>query len=182
VDWKLVLEKAGGVMAAFAPTLGAVLGGPLGGTAGAILAEILTGDPDANPEEVAARLGAPSLELLSKLKAADAEFKKALLDAGVKLEELATQDRASARQREIDLGDSLTPRLLATGITCGFFAVLAWMLYAGVPIEGGEALLVMLGALGTAWAGVVSYYFGSSAGSAAKTRELARMAETRGAQ
>ena len=177
MDWRDLAEKAGPIIAAIAPTLGAVLAGPLGGTAGAILAEVVTGDRESPPEEVAARLRAPSVELLAQIGVADASFKKALLEAGIRLDELHAADRADARAREIKTGDYVTPRLLAGSITLGFFGVLAWMLGFGIPQAGGEALLVMLGSLGTAWVSVVAYYFGSSAGSRAKTEELVGLAK-----
>jgi hypothetical protein len=69
------------------------------------------------------------------------------------------------------------PRVLAIMITVGFFGILVWMLLKGMPPTGTEALLMMLGALGTAWTGVVNFYYGSSAGSKAKTEAMQKPRE-----
>ena len=71
-----------------------------------------------------------------------------------------------ARRREVDTKDTATPRWLA-------FGILGWMLAMGKPAVGGDALLVMLGSLGTGWANCVSYYFGCSEWSSRKSELLA---------
>lgn len=171
MDWK---DIAGAVGKA-APILGTLLGGPAGAAVGSIVASALgTGG---TPEEVSAALTNDPLALV---KLREIEATKA-----VRFEELATEqakaelathaaDRASAREREAKTGDTLTPRALALLVTFGFFGVLGYLLAAGKPQTGGDALLVMLGALGGAWGAVISYYFGSSASSAAKTEILAK--------
>lgn len=85
-------------------------------------------------------------------------------------------DRNSARQREMAVRDRM-PAILATLITFGFFGVLGYMLKYGAPQEGGEALFIMLGSLGTAWTGAVAYYFGSSSSSNQKNAIIANMAK-----
>ena len=90
---------------------------------------------------------------------------------------IEAEDRGSARAREIATGDQATPRILAGIMVTGFFLVLAWLLSEGMPAQGGEALLVLLGALSTGVAAVLSYYFGSSMSSNTKNQTIQRLTE-----
>lgn len=173
MDWK----DLAGIVGKAAPILGTLIGGPGGAAVGGLIASALGTSNDA--EEVG-RLLTSNPEAVLKLKELEAnkEIRFAELAAAqARLEiESATADRASAREREAKTGDSWTPRALAIVVTVGFFGVLAYLLVKGKPAEGGDVLMVMLGSLGTAWTGIVGYYFGSSAGSTAKTELLNRRA------
>ena len=83
-----------------------------------------------------------------------------------------TYTRASARTRQVAMRDG-TPTVLALLVTAGFFGMLGIMAFRDLPIPNKDMLNVMLGSLGAAWVAVVSYYFGSSAGSRAKDDALA---------
>lgn len=50
-------------------------------------------------------------------------------------------------------------RVLGLLITVGFFAALFVLLFWGKPATGGDALLVLVGSLGTAFMVVVNNYF-----------------------
>jgi hypothetical protein len=105
---------------------------------------------------------------MAAIKKIDADFKVQMKSLDIDLERIAAGDRDSARQMQRETKDWV-PKVLAIVITLGFFGILIWMLLKGMPQTGTEALLMMLGALGTAWTGVINFYYGSSAGSKAKT-------------
>jgi hypothetical protein len=132
------------------------------------LSEALLGHPDANESDVSAALMSATPEQLQKLKDTDATFKLKMKELDIDLEKIAAGDRDSARNMQIHTNDWI-PRAMAIMVTFGFFGILAWLLIKGVPPSGSETLIYMLGALGTAWTGIVQFYFGSSAGSKAKT-------------
>jgi len=166
-DWKSIVK-------AIAPTIGTALGGPLGGVAGLALGKIFdpegTGKNDDSTLAIAIQGATP--EQLLALKKADQDFAVQMQELGFKdleaLEAIAAGDRASARDREVKTQDWM-PKALGLVITVGFFGLLFWLMRHEVPASSMNVLNVMLGSLGTAWIGVVGYYFGSSAGSARKT-------------
>lgn len=169
-------DKAKQIIGAVAPMLGTAIGGPFGALAGTFIGKALGVAPnDQGAMEAAVASGDP--EILVKLKQADNDFRAHMADVGLSEDKLAYDDKSNARAREIALKD-YTPAVLAYGITLGFFGTLLFMLIHGKPASGGDALLVMLGSLGTAWAGVTAYYFGSSSGSARKDATLADIAKS----
>lgn len=116
-------------------------------------------------------------EQTAELKKIEKDFELKMKELGYnnleELERIAAGDRKSAREREIAVRDN-TPKILAYLVTVGFFSVLGYMIVYGLPVVGAEPLLIMLGSLGTAWASVIAYFFGSSSGSQMKTEMLNR--------
>jgi hypothetical protein len=157
-----------------APSLATAVGGPLAGMATRAISDALLGKPDGTEDELIDAAAKASPDQLLALKKAEQDFAVRMRELEIDLQRIDAADRNSAREREVKTGD-WTPKALAGAVTLGFFGVLGYMIAYGLPTQGGEALLVMLGTLGTAWGGIVSYYFGSSAGSKEKSEAMNRM-------
>ena len=146
-----------------APTVASALGGPLAGMATELLASKL----GIKPEETQQMLQSSKLtaDQVASIQQAEIELKAKAQELGLDFEKLAVDDRKSARDMQIST-HSWVPPVLAIGITLGFFGIL-FALMLGYAAKSDE-LMIMLGSLSTAWAGVVSFFFGSSASSQKK--------------
>jgi hypothetical protein len=171
IDWKQTL-------ATVAPMLGTALGGPLGGLAAKAIADKVLGKPDATEDEIAAAVASGDPKTLLALKEAEQSFLTTMRELGIKEEQLHAEDRASARQREVQTGDSATPRVLAAVAVIGFFGVLGGVLWQGLPDgSGGNVLMLLIGTLTAVVMAVFNYYFGSSSGSKAKDSAMLKGAK-----
>ncbi len=170
------MDKLLDLVRTVAPSIATAVGGPLAGMATRAISEALLGKPDGTEDELVEAAKNATPEELLALKQAEQSFIVRMRELDVDLERIANEDRSSARDREVKTGD-WTPKALAAAVTLGFFGVLSYMISNGLPQHGGEAMLVMLGTLGTAWGAIISYYFGSSAGSKEKTDALNRVAK-----
>ena len=171
---KTRLEWLRDAVAEAAPTLAGALGGPLAGAAMEALRRAVLGD-EGTDEALAEVVLAGDPETLLALRRAEYDFRAALLAARVEESRIAAGDRDSARRREVGVRDR-TPALLGSAVVVGFFGVLAVMLTRELPSQAEPAFSIMLGALSTMTAAVVSYYFGASATQdpAASSRSLRR--------
>jgi len=170
-DWKKIVGTV-------APTLAIALGSPLAGVAVKTIATQLLGKPDATEQEVESAVLAADPQTLIRLKELDHEFKTTMVNAGIKLEEIAAADRSSARQREVSTNDSWTPRLLAAFVV-GLAVILeGYVMLNGLPNTVNEFIVGrILGTLDTATGMVLAYYFGSSASSRSKDETISTIAK-----
>ena len=153
-----------------APTIATAFGGPLAGMAVTAISKALGVEPE-KVEEVISSNKLTS-EQIAQIKLAEIELEKQARELGLNFEKLAVDDRKSAREMQAATR-SFVPPLLAASVTIGFFSILGMMLTGKVDANN-PALMMMLGSLGTAWTGIIAYYFGSSAGSQAKTEMLSK--------
>lgn len=167
-------DKAKQVIATVAPILGTALGGPLGAAAGGLLAAALgTKLGDTSAAETALLTASP--DTLAKLKQAELDFKAKMADLGVQEDQLQYADVASARQMQVATKDT-TPRNLAYLVLGGTCLVIGAVLMGYAKVDSALAGTV-IGYLISECKSVLGFYFGSSAGSAAKDATLAELAK-----
>lgn len=154
------------------PMIGTALGGPLGGAAASFIADKL-GLDSKEVKAVSEVLNSGKLtpEQISALKLAEIEFQKFLEANKIKLEEIAANDRNSARDMA-KTTRAKTPAVLTYLLTIGFFGVLAAM-FSYPELKESAPLMIMLGSLGTAWTSACAFWFGTTNGSQIKSDMLA---------
>lgn len=159
----------------------AALGGPIGVMAAAVVGKAIGADKvdpstDGISNAIANALADPAQR--QALLAAEQQFQAQMAELGYKdaeaLAATAEADRASARNREIQVKD-WTPRILGFVVVLLCFTGEGLYFRFGAPANASPELIGrILGTLDSALILVLSYYFGSSAGSAEKTALLAQ--------
>jgi hypothetical protein len=151
-----------------APTIATALGGPLAGLAVEAVSKALGVSTDDAKELM--DTGKMSADQIAQVKVAEIELQKQAQALGLNFEQLAVDDRKSAREMQTST-HSLIPPVLSILVTAGFFGILAYLMVKPAD-TGNTPLMIMLGSLGTAWTGIIAFYFGSSAGSQAKDKMI----------
>ena len=151
-----------------APTVATALLGPLGGLAVEAVSKAIGVSTDDTQKILES--GKLTADQVAQIKLAELELKKQEKSLGLDFAKLANDDRKSARDMQIAT-KSWVPPVLAITITVGFFGILLALMYG--QVQKTDEVMIMLGSLGTAWSGVIGYYFGSSASSQNKDVLLA---------
>jgi hypothetical protein len=150
-----------------APTIATALGGPLAGLAVDAISKAVGIDPkDVNKTISEGKLSA---EQIAQIKTAELAMAARAQELGLDFEKIAVDDRKSAREMQVST-QSWIPGIMAIVVTVGFFGILIGLMTD--HFKTSDALMLMLGSLGTAWTGIIAFYFGSSAGSQRKDELL----------
>lgn len=179
-------DSAFNVVKTLAPTIGTALGGPLVGGAISMLESVFGITPSSSSSTsdrqstLAAAISGATPEQLAAMRKADQDYAVAMAQAGFKdtetLASLAVEDRTSARNMQVST-KSIMPPVLGSAIIAGSLAAAALILFGKVSyVSTTEATMVgtVMGYLFSEAKAVLSFYFGSSAGSDRKTELLAQ--------
>lgn len=169
MDWKALVGTV-------APWLGTALGGPLGGMAVEAIGGAL-GLQEKTVDSVKQALAGVTAEQMLAIKNADQAFAVRMQELGFKqvtdLENIAAADRKDARDMQRTVRSPI-PAILSILVTSGYFGVLVGMMVGWLKVSDSQALLLMLGSLGTAWGMVMAFWFGTTSDSGRKTELIAQ--------
>ncbi len=162
---------------------GLQVGGPFGNMAAQAIGNAIGVDKveptEDGVENAITRAQEKDPEIMLKLRQAEQLFQTQMqklgFDSAEKIAAIDAEDRASARAREIAVRDKI-PAILAITVTAGFFGMLATLVFHLVPPEALQIITLMIGTLGSTWVSIITYYFGSSSGSAAKQDTINKIA------
>ena len=150
-------------LAQLAPTVATALGGPLAGMAVEAVGKALGVPPDDAKKILES--GKMTSDQITLIKQAEIALQAQAQELGLNFEKLAVQDRASARSMQSETR-SWIPGVMALVVTAGFFGILIGLMSG--KVTAGAEIEIKLGSLGTAWTGIIGFYFGSSASSQKK--------------
>jgi hypothetical protein len=156
-----------------APTIATALGGPLAGLAVDAVSKAIGVDPKDVTKTISE--GKLTADQIVQIKTAELAMAARAQEMGLDFEKIAVDDRKSARQMQ-STTQSWIPGLMAISVTIGFFGILVGLMTE--HFKTSDALMLMLGSLGTAWTGIIAFYFGSSAGSQKKDELLHQSSPT----
>jgi hypothetical protein len=162
-----------------APALATALGGPVAGIAVKELGVKLLGKEDASESEIAAAVASGGSDVLIKLKELDQQFATRMTELGIDLEKIAAADRSDARAREVARKD-LVPSVLAYGVIAAFIVLDFMLISRPIPESNRDAFNLILGAMNGSVITILTYYFGSSRGSAAKDEVIGQAISGKG--
>ncbi|MCL2791082.1 MAG: hypothetical protein FWD79_10620 [Desulfobulbus sp.] len=161
-------------LATVAPVAASMIGGPLAGVAVKTLAGVFGLGDAATESDIERAVLGMTPELMLKIKEVDAGLKKNLIQAGVDLERIAQEDRASARDLAGRTG--VTMQVAITLILTAIFASCIWAMFAGHMEHLSEAtrsiLNMAIGTVGGYLGAAVTFFLGSTAGSQTKDKLL----------
>jgi hypothetical protein len=167
-------------------SVAAAMGGPMGVIAAGAVGKALGMDkaPPATEDGICSCLANNFSDPAQRvtLQKVESDFQAQMAELGYKdvasLEAAAAADRAAAAGPTVTQTRQLLPAALAILVTAGFFGLLSLMAFRPIPAGAESMLNVMTGSLGTAWIMIITFYFGSSAGSDRKTEIMAASAST----
>ena len=148
-----------GLVGSVAPTLATAMGSPLAGAAMSVIADKLGVKNE--PKEIEKALSQATPEQLLAIKEAELDFEAKMAQMEVDVFALETADVQDARQAH--KGD-WTPKILAIGCLL-LFAFYATLITVSPPPEQSDTIpSLLIGAMSSTLAAVVSFYFGASHG------------------
>jgi hypothetical protein len=127
------------------------------------------------------------MQLENEIRKSELQFQVDMKKLSIEEQQMILSDVSSARQREVQvqtseyatqLAKNVAP-YLALGTTVLTLCLFFFLIFSTqeIPSQKKDIILYVLGVLSAILTQIYSYYFGSSAGSAAKSKTLANITE-----